>query len=236
MKRLCTICARGGSKGVKGKNVRLLLGKPLIAHSIEQARASGLFDALAVSSDSDEILEVARLWGCDHLIKRPDDLATDQAAKLPVIRHCVAEVERIAARTYETLVDLDATSPLRTPEDIANAVRLLEESGAGNVLTAMPARRSPYFNLVELDGSGIVHLSKPLSSAVVRRQDAPKCYDMNASIYVWRRPALFESATLFNADTRLYVMPEERSIDIDSEVDFRFVEHLMTCNSGGESN
>jgi N-acylneuraminate cytidylyltransferase/CMP-N,N'-diacetyllegionaminic acid synthase len=134
------------------------------------------------------------------------------------------------------LVDLDATSPLRTPEDIANAVRLLEESGAGNVLTAMPARRSPYFNLVELDGSGIVHLSKPLSSAVVRRQDAPKCYDMNASIYVWRRPALFESATLFNADTRLYVMPEERSIDIDSEVDFRFVEHLMTCNSGGESN
>ncbi len=231
MKRLCTICARRGSKGVKGKNIRLLLGKPLLAHSIEQARASGLFDLFAVSSDSDEILDVARTWGCDYLIKRPDELATDQAAKLPVIRHCVAEVERITGTTFDTLVDLDATSPLRTPEDIGNAVMLLEESGAGNVLTAMPARRSPYFNLVELDRNGIVHLSKPLNSAVVRRQDTPKCYDMNASIYVWRRPVLFESGTLFNTDTRLYVMPEERSIDIDSELDFRFVEYLMTSYS-----
>ena len=228
MKRLCTICARGGSKGVKRKNVRLLLGKPLIAHSIEQARASGLFDALAVSSDSDEILEVARLWGCDHLIKRPDDLATDQAAKLPVIRHCVAEVERLSGQNFDTLVDLDATSPLRIAEDIVNAVKLLEESGAGNVITAMPARRSPYFNLVELDTDGIAHLSKPPQSSVVRRQDAPKCYDMNASIYVWCRPALFENDSLFNRDTRLYEMPEKRSIDIDSELDFEFVQFFMS--------
>jgi N-acylneuraminate cytidylyltransferase/CMP-N,N'-diacetyllegionaminic acid synthase len=226
VKRLCTICARGGSKGVKGKNVRLLLGKPLLAHSIEQARASGLFDLLAVSSDSDEILNVAREWGCDYLIKRPDELATDQAAKLPVIRHCVAEVERLVGYEFDTLVDLDATSPLRTPDDIGNAVRLLEESGAGNVITAMPARRSPYFNLVELDANGVAHLSKPPQMAVVRRQDAPKCYDMNASIYVWRHPALFGSDTIFNPDTRLYVMPEERSIDIDSELDFKFVEFV----------
>jgi N-acylneuraminate cytidylyltransferase/CMP-N,N'-diacetyllegionaminic acid synthase len=231
MKRLCTICARGGSKGVKGKNVRMLLGKPLIAHSIEQARASGLFDHLAVSSDSDEILDIARQWGCDHLIKRPDELATDQAAKLPVIRHCVAEVERLAGCEFDMLVDLDATSPLRTSEDICSAVGFLEQSAAGNVITAMPARRSPYFNLVELDANGIVHLSKPLQSAVVRRQDAPKCYDMNASIYVWMRDTFLNSNTLFNADTRLYVMPEERSIDIDSELDFRFVEFLMTSNS-----
>jgi len=234
MKRLCTICARGGSKGVKGKNVRLLLGKPLIAHSIEQARASGLFDLLAVSSDSDEILDIARQWGCDYLIKRPDELATDQAAKLPVIRHCVAEVERLAGCTFDTLVDLDATSPLRTPEDISEAVRLLEESKAGNVITAMPARRSPYFNLVELDANGIAHLSKPSQMDVVRRQDAPKCYDMNASIYVWQRPTLFESGTLFNPDTRLHVMPEERSIDIDSELDFRFVEYLMGNKKDGD--
>jgi CMP-N,N'-diacetyllegionaminic acid synthase len=228
MKRLCTICARGGSRGVKGKNIRVLLGKPLIAHSIEQARAAGLFDLLAVSSDSDEILGVAREWGCDYLIKRPDELATDQAAKLPVIRHCVAEVERITGSTFDTLVDLDATSPLRVPEDIRNAVVLLEESGAGNVVTAMPARQSPYFNLVELDANGIVHLSKPLQTAVARRQDAPTCYDMNASIYVWRHKVLFESATLFNPDTRLYVMPEDRSIDIDSELDFGFVEYLKS--------
>lgn len=227
MKRLCTICARGGSKGVKGKNLRELAGKPLIVHSIEQARASGLFDTLAVSSDSDEILEVARKWGCDFLIKRPDELATDQAAKLPVIRHCVREVERLSGHEFDTLVDLDATSPLRLPADIVGAVSLLEGSESGNVLTGMPARRSPYFNLVEVSASGVVHLSKPLSQSVVRRQDAPSCYDMNASIYVWHRPVLFESDGLFNVDTRLYVMPEERSIDIDSELDFRFVEHIL---------
>lgn len=227
MKRICTICARGGSKGVKGKNVRMLAGKPLIAHSIEQAKASGLFDILAVSSDSNEILEVARKWGCDFLIKRPDELATDHAAKLPVIRHCVAEVERLSGREFDTFVDLDATSPLRLPADIVGAVSLLESSGIGNVLTGMPARRSPYFNLVEVDSIGVVHLSKPLSQSVVRRQDAPPCFDMNASIYVWRRPALFESEGLFNPDTRLYIMPEERSIDIDSELDFYFVEYMF---------
>ena len=228
MKRLCTICARGGSKGVKGKNVRSMLGTPLITHSIERARDCGLFDAIAVSSDSEQILEVASGCGVEHLVRRPADLATDAAAKLPVIRHCVAEVERVTGHLFNTLVDLDATSPLRSTQDIADAVSLLETSGAGNVITGMPARRSPYFNLIEVDESGLVRLCKPLTKAIVRRQDAPKCYDMNASIYVWRRDVLFDAPTLFNGDTRLYVMPEERSIDIDSEIDFLFVEFLMS--------
>lgn len=228
--RLCTICARGGSKGVKGKNVRMMHGKPLIAYSIEQARASELFDAIAVSSDSAQILEIASGCGVDHLVNRPADLATDTAAKLPVIRHCVSEVERVRGQTYNTLVDLDATSPLRSVYDIQNAVSLLETSNFGNVITAMPARRSPYFNLVEVDSSNTVSLSKPLATPLVRRQDAPKCYDMNASIYIWQRNVLFDAPTLFNSDTGLYVMPEDRSIDIDSELDFKFVEYLMSQN------
>lgn len=228
--RLCTICARGGSKGVKGKNVRMMHGKPLIAYSIEQARASELFDAIAVSSDSAQILEIASACGVDHLVNRPADLATDTAAKLPVIRHCVSEVERVRGQTYNTLVDLDATSPLRSVYDIQNAVSLLETSNFGNVITAMPARRSPYFNLVEVDSSNTVSLSKPLATPLVRRQDAPKCYDMNASIYIWQRNVLFDAPTLFNSDTGLYVMPEDRSIDIDSELDFKFVEYLMSQN------
>ena len=230
MKRICTICARGGSKGVKGKNIRLLLGKPLIAYSIEQAKKSGLFECIAVSSDSDLILEVAREYGANFLIKRPVKLATDQAAKLPVIVHCVAEVEKQKGCIFDIVIDLDATSPLRSINDIQNAVALLEESGAGNVLTAMPSRRSPYFNLVELNESDIVELSKSLKTPIVRRQDAPKCYDMNASIYVWKHHVLFHSNSIFNADTKLYVMPEERSIDIDSELDFKFVELLMKEN------
>ena len=178
--RLCTLCARGGSKGVKNKNLRPLLGKPLLAHSLEQARATGLFEALAVSSDSEAILEAAREWGADYLIRRPAELATDTAPKIPVIRHCFLEAERLANRHFDVVVDLDATSPLRTPEDIRAAVATLEETDAANVITAMPSRRSPYFNVVEIDGGGVPRLSKPLPDRVVRRQGAPKCYDMNA--------------------------------------------------------
>ena len=227
MRRLCTICARGGSKGVKGKNIRPLLGKPLIAHSIEQARDSGLFAAIAVSSDSEAILNIAQQWGVDFIIDRPAELATDQAAKLPVIRHCVVEVERKAGVIFDTIVDLDATSPLRLIEDVRQAVELVEQGGAENVITGAPARRSPYFNLVELNDNGVVRLTKPLKANVVRRQDSPKCFDMNASIYVWRRDVLFSADTLFSAATRLFVMPEERSHDIDSELDFEIVRLLM---------
>lgn len=225
--RLCTICARGGSKGVKGKNVRPLLGKPLIAHSIQQAKDSGLFQAVAVDSDSEQILAIARQWGADYLIKRPDELATDQSAKLPAIRHCVTEAERLFGKSFDVIVDLDATSPLRVPNDIVECVRLLEERGVSNIITGAPARRSPYFNLVEVDELGVAHLSKKLDTTIVRRQDAPLCYDMNASIYVWRRESLFTSPTIFNVDTLLHVMPEERSIDIDSELDYRFVEFIL---------
>lgn len=228
MKRICTICARGGSKGVPNKNIRNLLGKPLIAHSILQAKSSGLFDAIAISSDSSQILDVAKEWGADYLIKRPDELATDLSAKLPAIKHCVIEIEKLNKCIYDVIVDIDSTSPLRNVEDIKNAVRLLEKSGVSNVITGAPARRSPYFNLVEVDESGVARLSKPLAVPITRRQDSPKCFDMNASIYVWRRKALFENRSIFLSDTALYEMPEEHSIDIDSELDFEFVTYLMS--------
>lgn len=225
--RLCTICARGGSKGVKNKNVRDMAGKPLIAYSIQQAKSTGLFEYIAVSSDSQEILDIAKQYGADLLVQRPSELATDTAAKLPVIRHCVNMAEQITGNVFSTIVDLDATSPLRNPEDIIHAFQLLETRGASNVITGAPARRSPYFNLVELNEAGTVQLSKMLATPVVRRQDAPKCYDMNASIYVWRRESLMEIDGLFQSGTHLYEMPEERSIDIDSELDFEIVEFLM---------
>lgn len=235
MKRLCTICARGGSKGVPGKNIRLLQGRPLIAHSVEQAVATGLFDAVAVSSDSSEILTAARAAGATMLIDRPPELATDTAAKLPVIRHAVSAIEDRLGYSVATCVDLDATSPLRSVEDIRAVVVLLESSQAPNVITAMPARRSPYFNLIEIDAAGRVGLSKPPTVPLARRQDAPQCFDMNASIYGWRRQALFDQPSLFVPETKLYVMPEERSIDIDSEIDFLFVDFIMSRRVTGVS-
>ena len=232
MRRICTICARGGSKGVKNKNTRELLGKPLIAYSILEAKASNLFECVAVSSDSDEILEISKKSGADYLIERPEEMASDQAAKLPSIQHCVCEVEKLTELKFDVMVDLDATSPLRTVDDISGAVRLLENNGESNVITGTPARRSPYFNLVELDENGFVRRSKTLDAPIVRRQDSPKCYDMNASIYVWRRDSFFQCKTVLVADTLLYEMPAERSIDIDSELDFEIVGFLMEKRKG----
>ena len=227
MTRLCTICARGGSKGVPGKNLALIGGRPLIAHSVAQARATGLFEHIAVSSDSDAILAAAHDAGAGHLIRRPAELAADTAAKLPAIAHCVAAVEALEGVRFTTLVDLDATSPLRSLDDICEAVGLLETSGASNVITAAPARRSPYFNLIEVAADGRVTLSKPLPGGPVRRQDAPPCYDMNASIYAWRRDRFMAAPAVFYPDTRLFEMPEERSHDIDSPLDLAIVRWLM---------
>ena len=227
MKRLCTICARGGSKGVPNKNIRQIGGKPLIVHSVLQAQLSGLFEAIAVSSDSPEILDISKKYGADYSIVRPQDLASDSAPKLPAIQHCVNEVERISGKNFDVIVDLDVTSPLRLTKDIEGAVRLLEEKNVSNVITGCPARRSPYFNLVERDEDDYVRLSKPPEQIITRRQDAPECFDMNASIYVWKRAGLIGSESIFNADTLLFVMPEERSIDVDHEWEFEYVEFLF---------
>ena len=227
MKILCTICARAGSKGVANKNLRLINSKPLIVYSIEQAQTSNLFDQIVVSSDSAEIRSVALANGATYAVERPIEMASDTAPKLPAIRHCAATAERKFGN-FDVIIDLDATAPLRHPEDIVGALELLKSTNADNVITGTQAHRSPYFNLVETDRTGLVHLSKPPQIAVARRQDSPQCYDMNASIYVWRRAALFENETLFTDNTRLFVMPRERSIDIDSQADFEVVEWMMT--------
>ena len=230
MNRVCTICARGGSKGVKNKNVRLLHNKPLIAYSIEQAKHSELFEYIVVSTDSDEIAEASQKAGAEIFFKRDTSLATDQAGKLAVIRDAFIKTELHFQKTYDVCVDLDATSPLRSIADIKGALQYFESENFRNLITAMPSRRSPYFNQVEVSTDGKVNLSKTLPERIVRRQDAPKTYDMNASIYIWKRESLLNDQSLFNEHTGLYIMPEERSWDIDSELDFKVVELLMNLN------
>lgn len=224
---LCTICARGGSKGVKNKNIKELHGKPLIAYTIEQAKASGLFEHIVISTDSDDIANVAKQYGAEVFFKRSPEMASDTAGKLDVIKDAFKRSEEYYNRTFDYLIDLDATAPLRSVEDIVNSFNQFKENDNDNLITAMPSRRSPYFNLVEQDKNGKVYLSKKLDDTVVRRQDAPKSYDMNASIYIWKREIILNRNSLFLEKTGLYVMPEERSIDIDNELDFEFVEFLM---------
>ena len=227
MKGICSICARGGSKGIPGKNIKMLGDKPLIAHSIHQAKEADIFSVVAVSSDSEEILNVAKKYGADIIVKRPKELANDQVGKLPAIRHCALKVEEIMGEQFDFYVDIDATSPLRIPEDIIESVNLLlKKTNTSNVFSVSPSRRSPYFNMVE-EISGKIQLIKSLEDGFTRRQDAPSTYDMNASIYAWKRDALFGQESLFDIYTKVYLMPEERSFDIDHPLDFEIVEFLF---------
>ncbi len=227
VKILCTICARAGSKGVSNKNLRLINGLPLIAYSLQQAVASKLFAQISVSSDSPEIRAVALAHGATFVVDRPTQMASDTAPKVPAIRHCAETSEKEFGK-FDVIIDLDATAPLRIVADIIGALDLLKATDADNIITGTPAHRSPYFNLVETDINGIVHLSKSIPQSVSRRQDSPECFDMNASIYVWKRDALLNNQSLFTPSTRLFVMPRERSFDIDSQADFEMVEWMMS--------
>lgn len=231
---LCTICARGGSKGVKNKNIKELNGKPLIAYTIEQAKASNLFEHIVISTDSDDIANVAKQYGAEVFFKRNAEMASDTAGKLDVIRDAFKRSEEYYNKTFDYLIDLDVTSPLRSVEDIINSFNQFKKNNNDNLITAMPSRRSPYFNLVEQDKDGRVYISKKINNLIVRRQDAPKSYDMNASIYIWKRNVILNEKSIFLEKTGLYVMPEERSIDIDTKLDFQFVEFLMRENKNAK--
>ena len=225
-KVLCTICMRSGSKGVPGKNFRNLHGKPLMAYTIDQAKQSALFDYVIVSTDSVQIAETAKQYGAEAWFVRPAELATDTAPKLPVIRHALLEAEKYYGHEFDILVDLDATSPLRSVQDIKKSYEQFNAGGADILITGSPSRKNPYFNMVEIV-DGRVRKVKESQSTPARRQDAPLVYDMNASIYIWKRKVLLECETLFTAKTSLYVMPEERSIDVDTELDWELVELLI---------
>ncbi len=154
---------------------------------------------------------------------RPPELATATAAKLPVVEHLVAQVEQAGA-VVDTIVDLDPTSPLRAVADIDACLALLDKM-TDIVITGYEAEKNPYFNMVERRSDGTVGLVKAAPGAVVSRQMAPVVYAMNASVYVWHRSTL--AMGLWGGRTRIHVMPRERSIDIDTEIDFQLVEILM---------
>lgn len=227
MKNICTILARGGSKGLENKNIKKLHGKPLIHYTIIQALESKLFDCIVISSDSDEILSTASMLEGVEIIKRPKEFANSTVSKRPGIRHAICEMEKKFACEFDNVIDLDPTSPLREVTDILNAFGQFTKNNNDNLITAMPARRSPYFNMVKVDSDSQVKLVLDIDPPVTCRQDAPECFDMNASIYIWKKSILYSTETNYLTNTGLYIMPEERSIDIDNAIDFEFVEFVM---------
>ena len=225
---LLTIGARGGSKGVKGKNIRPLLGKPLIAHTISQALRWGKAAHVIVSTDSEEIAKIAKRYGAQVPFIRPAYMATDKSSKFPATVHALKTCEEIYKTKYDVLVDLDVTAPVRTIQDLDNCLNLFIKHRPNNIFSVVPSHKNPYFNMVELGPSGRVRLSKPLKSTVKRRQDAPPVYDCNASIYFYDRNYLLKTKkpAVVNPRCMIYVMKDESGFDIDREIDFKFLEFL----------
>lgn len=221
------ICCRGGSKGVVGKNIKLLAGKPLLGWTLEQAKASGVFTDIACSSDDSAILDTARAFGANILINRPAALATDQAGALPVVVHAIETAQQEKGYSYDWVVLLQVTSPFRTPHDIKAALELATRQGLGSVLSATESKHSPYFTMYEEGSDGRIALVKTLPQGVVRRQDAPACYTLNGSIYVWNTVRFLADPKPVYTDTKLYKMAEESAIDIDTPLDFIIADLLM---------
>jgi CMP-N,N'-diacetyllegionaminic acid synthase len=221
------ICARGGSKGVPRKNLRHLAGKPLIAHTIQCAQACRIFDRVVISTDDDEIADVARQHGSEVPFLRPSHLAQEDSPKWMVFRHLVQKLEQITGDRVDVLVDLDTGVPLRQPDDIVGCVEQLLSGGAEVVVTAYEAERNPYFNMVELGTDGFAKIVKPLAKPIASRQSAPRVYSLSPAVYAIVRDVLWRYEHWSEAKLQIYLLPRERAIDIDSEFDFSLVEYLM---------
>ncbi len=221
------IGARAGIKGVPNKNFRMLHGKHLIDWALDQLIDSDRVDHVVVSTDSPEMYAHGLKRGCLDIGLRPAALATDTAAKWDVWQHALGEVEKQTGPA-DAFLDLDCTSPLRLPEDIDAGLDLFEAEKPDMVMSCCEARKNPYFNLVEPDESGALKVSKPLPGGVVARQQAPVVYEHAASTYVLDPAYLKRAGSLYEGRVIPYLMPVERCVDIDSNLDFRVVEFLLS--------
>ena len=221
------IFARGGSKGVPRKNLRLLGGVPLIAHSIQQARNSQLIDRVVVSTDDQEIADISRLHGAEVPFMRPAELAADDAPEWLAWQHALNAVEAADAPKVDVFVSLPPTSPLRAVEDIDACVNTLLQGDADIVITVRPGERSPYFNMVTLTGEGEARLVMQSNNVINRRQDSPAVYDVTTVAYAARPNFVRASNSIFGGRVKAVIVPAERSVDIDTELDFKFAEFLL---------
>lgn len=210
---LAVIPARGGSKGLPGKNILPVGGKPLISYTIDAARSSPSIDRLILSSDDQAIMDAAREWGCEVPFRRPGALATDTATTIDVILHALDELPG-----YEVVVVLQPTSPLRTGHDIDEACRVFLESGAPACVSVSPVEQSPYW-MYTVGERNRLQPVVPQRPASTRRQDLPTVYAPNGAVYIADAGWLREERAFITDETVPYVMPAARSIDIDNAED-----------------
>lgn len=229
MNTLITLCARGGSKGIPGKNVKLLNGKPVLHYSLTHAtKLSKIYDVdIQLSTDDPAIVKSAEEFGYYTDYIRPDYLATDEMGKIDVIRDAWKVAEQKNEKEYDFIIDLDVSSPLRSVSDIEKALLILKENETAlNIFSVNEAARNPYFNMVEKKTDGFVKLVGE-TSLVKTRQSAPKVYDMNASFYIFRREYMLGSYQSSITNRSIIFIMDHICFDLDEPIDFVIMEFLM---------
>jgi len=226
---LITICARGGSKSIPGKNIKMLNGVPLIVYTIKVGKlfADKHSADLSLSTDDNNIKKVAEQFGLYIDYQRPREFATDNAGKIGAIKDLLLFEEKNKSKIYDFILDLDVTSPMRTIEDLENAFNmLLNRPEAYNIFSVSPANRNPYFNMVESQSDGFVQLVKK-NRVIKSRQEAPPVYDMNASFYIYRRKFFENGWETSVTDKSLAFVVPHICIDLDHPIDFVMMDILL---------
>jgi CMP-N,N'-diacetyllegionaminic acid synthase len=224
---LAVIPARGGSKGLPGKNIRQLAGLPLIAHSIRFAQSCPEIQRTVVSTDSEEIAEVARLYGVGVPFLRPSELATDEAGMLPVVRHAITEIERTSSEFFSTVVLLQVTNPVRHREDLLRAIEILESDpdADGVVAVCRPDFNPRYVCVEERDGYAAPAFDK---TAYKRRQDVPPVFRIVGNLYIWRRRYIVDGdVSVPPKKMKILEVSQDSAVDIDGLRDFQIAEALF---------
>jgi len=226
------IFARGGSKGLPDKNIKILAGKPLIAWSIEHAKSIPLIRRVIVSTDSKRIAEVAREFGAEVPFLRPSELAQDDSPEWASWQHAVQFLSETEGMMPDGMVSIPCTSPLRSVLDIENCLLEFKNNKPDAVITVSDAHRNPWFNMVKLSPEGYSELVIPPNDNIFRRQDAPHVFDMTTVAYVVKPSFILSNTSIFSGQVRAVKVPPDRAMDIDTQFDFDIAEFLMNRKIG----
>ena len=227
MSTVAFIFARGGSKGLPGKNIKIFSGKPLIAWSIEQAKKLSSIDRVIVSTDCSEIARVAKEYGAEVPFLRPDNISEDDSPEWMAWRHALSFLLEKEGKMPNIMLSIPTTAPLRRVIDIENCLNLYKKGGVDVVITTTDAHRSPYFNMVKKSHDGNVELVIKPKDKLYRRQDAPIVYDMTTVAYVMNPEFIMHNESIFDGRTKAVNVPLETSIDIDNMYDFKMAEFFF---------
>ncbi len=227
-KVIAIIPARGGSKGLPRKNLRLLGNKTLVGHAIDVYRSSKWIDRVILSSDDKEIMSVAKSHGAEVPFTRPAELATDHSPEWHTWQHLLQTLYKEEPYAlFDALVCVPPTSPLRNVEDVDACIELLMETDADIVITVRESDRNPYFNMIKIDSNGYAELASTSKQTIHRRQDAPQIYDITTVAYAARPQFVLNASSIFEGKVKTVKVPRHRALDIDTELDLQFAEFLL---------